>query len=49
MLSGDGDQPGHLPSLSLCCGICGYVTKDPRFFNADSKDSDQTELIPRLI
>ena len=49
MLSGDRDQPGHLPSLSLCCEICGYVTKDARFFHADSKDSDQTELIPRPI
>ena len=43
----------------ICLGICTVwsesslfaqcVAKDPRFLHADSKDSDQTERMPRLI
>ena len=41
--SEDSDQPGQ----SLLC--IQWVAKDPRFLQADSKDADQTEQIPRLI
>ena len=40
--SKDSDQPGHL----LCTH---WAAKDPSFLNADSKDSDQTWRMPRLI
>ena len=36
----------------LCdqCLLCAqWVAKDPSFLHADSKDSDQTERMPRLI
>ena len=32
---------------SLRCALSGY--KDPNFLHTDSEDSDQTELMPRLI
>ena len=42
--SEDSDQPGH--QSSLCAQ---WVAKDPSFLHADSKDSDQTGRMPRLI
>ena len=42
--SEDSDQPG-LP-LSLCAQ---WVPKDPSFLHADSKDTDQTGQMSRLI
>ena len=49
--SEDSDQPGYLPSLirvfsSLCAQ---WVAKDPSFPHADSKDSDRTGRMPKLI
>ena len=44
LLPAKTDQSGHpLESWSLCCADYGY------FLQADSKDSDQTERMPRLI
>ena len=40
------DQPGHLRQSSLCAQ---WIAKDPSFLNADSEDSDQTELMPRIV
>ena len=48
-LSKDSDQPGHLPSLIRGFAISSVGNKDPRFLHAYSKDSDRTELMPRLI
>ena len=42
MLSQGSDQPGHWLSAH-------WVTKDPGFLPADSKDSNETELMTRLI
>ena len=47
--SRDSDQPGHPPvwSESLLCAQ--WLVKDPVFLYVDSKDSDQTGRMPRLI
>ena len=42
--SEDSGQPEHPPRL-----CAQWVTKDPMFLHADSKDSDQTGQMPRLI
>ena len=48
--SEDSDQPGHpRPGWSESSLSAQWVAKDPRFLNADSKDSNQTGRMPRLI
>ena len=48
--SEDSDQPGHAPSLIRVFAVCSKVSHDdPRFLHADSKDSDQTGRMTRLM
>ena len=45
----DSDQPGHSPVRSESSLCPQWVAKDPSFLHADSKDSEQTGRMPRLI
>ena len=47
--SEDSDMPGHPPSLIRVFACAQWLAKDPSFLHADSKDSDQTGRMPRLI
>ena len=47
--SKDSDQPGHLLSLIRVFTVRSIGSNDPRFLHVDSKDSDQTGRMPRLI
>ena len=46
--SEDSDQPGHPPSLIRVFAVLSLGSY-PSFLHADSKDSDQTGQMPRLI
>ena len=53
--SEDSNQPGHKPSLLQVFSVIlgggggGGVAKGLSFIHADSKNSDETEWMPRLI
>ena len=48
-LSEDSNQHRHLSSLIRVFTVRSVGNKGPKFFHAESKDSDQNELMPRLI
>ena len=45
----DTDQPGHLPSLFRVFTVCLKSAKGLSYLHANSKDSDQTGQMSRLI
>ena len=45
----DSDQPGHLPSLIRVLAVHSVGNYGYNFLHVNSADSDQTELMPRLV
>ena len=45
----DSDQPVHLHSLMRVSTVRSRIVKDPKLLLVDSKDSDQTVQMRRLI